>query len=446
MSEFKNFNEENPNNNDNAYVWNGNGPNKPQRNVGGIVAVVVAVVAVLAAITAVVFAVTSRTSVSLNYNGEKQSLQVPGPGSLNSAPTDLTPDDFSDRSDNSVQESRPDYEVPEFTPSGDANEDNSNVFTQIYENCSPSCCTITVYSGGSLYSIGSGFVIDDKNGYIATNHHVIENGDEVKVVFYNGARYDAVIVGSNSTTDLAVLKIEAEGLKQVELGDSNNVKVGETVVAIGTPYDQSLAGTMTSGIISGVARGVEITNSSGKVVKVMTLLQTDCSINPGNSGGALFDMSGNVVGITSLKLVDEEFEGIGFAIPITDAAQIFRKLIAGEPITDNGVATASPRIGITVYELEYGLSEFNINPTCAIPQGLLVGSVDNTTAAYKAGLSLYDIITDFNGETIENLDDLDTALSKYKAGDEVVVTVFRLNREYSSGESLLITFKLDAAA
>ena len=252
-------------------------------------------------------------------------------------------------------------------------------------------------------------------------------------------------VGSDATTDLAVLKIEADGLVAVEFGSSDNIKVGESVVAIGTPYDQSLAGTMTCGIVSGLARGVEITNDSGKVIKTTTLIQTDCSINPGNSGGPLIDMAGNVIGITSLKLVDEQFEGIGFAIPITDATAIFKKLIAGEDITDSNIATAAPRIGVTVYELEYGFEYFRMNPRCEYPAGVLVGDIEFNTAAYAAGLSRYDIITDFSGHTVTNLDDLDAALSKFKAGDEVELTVFRFNRVLTSGEYVTIKFKLDAA-
>ncbi len=402
------------------FEWNGSNKNNGGRNVGKILVIVLVVLALLTVTTVAVYFAEG----GLNF------LENTGVNSNSTSTSDT---------------SRPEYSVPEFTPSGDSNIDLSTKLTQIYESCSPSCCTIDVSLGGNPYSIGSGFVIDAQNGYIATNHHVIAEGDKYEVVFYDGTRYAATLVGSDATTDLAVLKIEANNLVQVEFGDSNNVKVGENVIAIGTPYDQSLAGTMTSGIVSGLARGVEITNDSGKVIKTMTLLQTDCSINPGNSGGPLIDMAGNVIGITSLKLVDEQFEGIGFAIPISDATIIFKKLIAGEEIPENGIATASPRIGVTVYELEYGFEEFNMRPSCEYPKGILIGDIDLNTSAYRAGLSRFDIITDFNGHAVTNLDELDTALSKFKAGDEVVVTVFRFNRSLSSGEYKTITFKLDAA-
>ncbi len=337
------------------------------------------------------------------------------------------------------------YPVPDFTPSGDSNINTSEDYTRIYSSCSPSCCTIRVLVNGQPYSIGSGFVIDSENGYIATNHHVIESGTEIKAVFYNGDEYTATLVGSDAITDLAVLKVDAKNLTEVKIGSSDNLKIGQTVFAIGTPYDESLAGTMTSGIISGVGRKIDITNSSGKVIKTMTLIQTDCSINPGNSGGPLFDMSGNVIGITSLKIADEMYEGIGFAIPVTDAVEIFKKLIAGEPITDSGIATAKPRIGVTVYDLEYGLEYFGINPLCEYPKGLLVGNVEYNSDAYAAGLSVLDIITRFGSSEIETLEDLDSALGKYKAGDKVTVKVFRFNRRLTGGEYIDIMFTLSAA-
>ncbi|MBE6693021.1 MAG: trypsin-like serine protease [Ruminococcaceae bacterium] len=436
MSDFNNYNNQTPPENNNrpdySYNWNGsehNGNNN--KNKGAVIAIVLGVVAVIAVVAALVLFFTANDSL----------INVSDRSDISSSLAGLK--DKSSAMDESS--SRADYVVPEFTPSGDSDVDLSNVYTQIYDNCAPSCCTVSVSINGKKYSSGSGFVIDAENGYIATNHHVIEKSTEIEVIFYDGTKYAATLIGSDSTTDLAVLKIEAEKLVQVEFGDSNNIKVGEGVVAIGTPYDQSLAGTMTTGIISGVARGVEITNNSGKVIKVMTLLQTDCSINPGNSGGPLIDMAGNVVGITSLKLVDERFEGIGFAIPITDALDIFKKLIAGEDIDGSGIATAAPRIGVTVYAAEYGFSYFRITPRCEYPKGLLVGDIEVTSSAYQAGLYRFDIITDFAGYPIETINDLNAAMERFKAGDEVEITVFRFDRYFQTGKSETIRFKLDAA-
>lgn len=352
----------------------------------------------------------------------------------------------SESDSQALTESKTNVSVPVFKPADNAYDEHTTNLTEVYEKASVSCCTVYVtYKNTTGYSIGSGFVIDAENGYIATNHHVIENADKIKVIFYDGSEYEAKLVGSDSVTDLAVLRISATGLTAVTFGVSDNLKIGEYVVAIGTPYSQSLSGTMTCGIISGIARDIQVTNSSGKVIKTMTLIQTDCSINPGNSGGPLIDMSGNVVGITSMKIVNEEFEGIGFAIPITQATEIFGKLIAGEEITDSGIATATAKLGITVYRLEDGLQYFSMNPKCEYPTGVLVSNIERKSSVYAAGLSLYDIITEFNGDKIEGLDDLTNALAKCKAGQTVTMKIFHFNRALTSGEYMDITFKLDPA-
>lgn len=435
MSDFNNYNGfENPTPPDNnqpdySYSWNGSNNNG---NKGKHTPIIIALIILVVVVAVAVFVSQQESLFDDIFNN-----QTSGDNSDAS--------DTNSKKNNKGETSRPDYSVPDFTPSGDANLDLSTTLTEIYDHCSPSCCTISVSKSGKEYSSGSGFVIDAENGYVATNHHVIDDGDKIEVVFYDGSKYEATLVGSDSTTDLAVLKIEAENLVSVEFGSSENIKVGEYVVAIGTPYDKSLAGTMTCGIVSGLARGIEITNSSGKVIKTMTLIQTDCSINPGNSGGPLIDMAGNVIGITSLKLVDEQYEGIGFAIPITDASKIFQQLIAGEDITDSNIATAAPRIGVTVYELEYGLEYFYMDPSCEYPKGVLVGEIDRNTSAFEAGLDRFDIITDFNGHAVTDLETLDKALSNFKAGDEVEVTVFRFNRKLTSGEYVTIKFKLNAA-
>lgn len=391
------------------------------------------IIAIIAVATALVILVTVSTAIMVNRilgEGYGNNTVLGGNSGNNWKPETGT--------DNS-------YPVPDFTFSGGTVITDSNDYTRIYSDCSPSCCTIIALLNGRPYSTGSGFVIDAENGYIATNHHVIESVTEIKVAFYNGTEYTATLVGSDAVTDLAVLKIDAKNLQAVKIGNSNDLKIGQLVFAIGTPYDQSLAGTMTSGIISGVGRKVDMTNSSGKVIKTMTLIQTDCSINPGNSGGPLFDMSGNVIGITSLKIADEMYEGIGFAIPITDAVDIFKKLIAGEPVTDSGIATAKPRIGVTLFKLEYGLDYFGINPRCEYPAGLLVGDVEYNSSAYEAGLSVLDIITEFDGNKIESLDDLDLVLQNHKAGDNVTMRVFRFNRRLTDGEYIDINFTLSAA-
>ncbi len=436
-----NYNNQTPPMGDNrpdySYNWNGsehNNGNKNGKPFKTIVTIAIIVGVIALAVVGVLFAQQNSGALATSDASNVSEL---GDGGRKEPLDNKNPLDYS---------RDPDASVPEFETAPDINIDLSTTLSGIYNECAPACCTIRVKYKGQPYSIGSGFVIDSENGYVATNHHVIEMGDEISVVFYNGDEYSAQIVGSDATTDIAVLHIDAENISQVSFGDSSKVVIGENVVAIGTPFDETLAGTMTCGIISGIARDIDITNDSGKVIKTMTLLQTDCSINPGNSGGPLIDMAGNVIGITSMKLVDEQYEGIGFAIPITSAIDIFQKLIAGEDIGDSDIAVATPQIGITVYDVEDGLDYFRMRPNCEYPEGVLVADIDVTSAAYVAGLSRYDVITDFNGTTITNRQELADALSRYRAGDTVVITVFRFNRTLTSGSSHTIEFKLDAAS
>lgn len=435
MSE-NNFGFNNGNGPDYVYNWNGSDYNNNNNKGNGfkILIAVVLIVGVLALTVFGVFLVQQQASGNSSSGGS-------GAGESSNISLDIG------SSNNPLDYSRdPDASVPEFSIAPDNDVDLSTRLSAIYKECAPSCCTIAVNYQGKPYTSGSGFVIDSENGFIATNHHVIETGDEIKVVFYNGEEYSAQIVGSDAITDIAVLHVDADDLPEVSFGDSSKVTIGENVVAIGTPFDQNLAGTMTCGIISGLARDIDITNSSGKVIKTMTLLQTDCSINPGNSGGPLIDMAGNVIGITSLKIADEKYEGIGFAIPITSAIDIFQKLIAGEDIVDSDIAVATAQIGVTVLDVANGLEYFRLSPRCEYPQGVLVADIELTSSAYVAGLSRFDIITDFNGKTITNRNDLNAAISRYRAGDTVVVTVFRFNRTLTAGESHTIEFKLDAAS
>ncbi len=320
----------------------------------------------------------------------------------------------------------------------------STEYTKLYEKCSVSCVSIISKPKNSTgYSLGSGFVLS-ADGYIATNHHVIEDGDKITVRFYNGTEYEAVLVGSDSITDLAVLKIDAKDLTPVALGDSDKLSVGESVVAIGTPYDISLAGTMTAGIVSGLKREVECTDDYGNVVKTMTLIQTDASINPGNSGGPLFNLAGQVIGINTLKLMDE-YEGIGFSIPITDAAEVFEKLVKyGElpDYDDTEFVKTSPKLHITVMSVSdaRNSAQYGRFIDKNAPEGVYVTEVTPGTAIYEAGLEMYDIITEFNGVVLEGREDLANELAKYKAGDEVTVKV------YHRGQYKTLTFKLDKAA
>ena len=260
---------------------------------------------------------------------------------------------------------------------------------------------------------GSGFVIS-ADGYIVTNYHVIEGANSIQVTFYDGTTYDATLVGGEEDSDIAVLKIDATGLTPVTLGDSDALTVGEQVVAIGNPLGE-LTFTLTSGYVSALNR--PITMSSGTV---MNMIQTDTAINSGNSGGPLFNIYGEVVGITSAKLSNSTnsseatIEGLGFAIPISDVKSMITDII------ENGYVTGKAYMGITPAEVSdeaverYGISD-----------GVYVDGVTQGSAADKAGLQEGDIITALGDTPITSYSDLKLALRSYRAGDSVSVTVDR---------------------
>ena len=260
---------------------------------------------------------------------------------------------------------------------------------------------------------GSGFVISE-DGYIVTNHHVVNDATSIKVSFIDGTSYDATLVGSDSDNDIAVLKIDAIGLTPVIIGDSDNLTVGEDVVAIGNPLGE-LTYTLTKGVVSALDR--PLTMDEGVV---MNMIQTDTAINSGNSGGPLFNMYGQVIGITSAKLSNSTnsseatIEGLGFAIPINDVWDMIQDII------QNGRVTGKPYLGVTLANVteaeaqKYGMSV-----------GAYVNSVEEGSCAQKAGLVQGDIITAIDGTTVESYSDLKSALRNYKAGDTATLTLDR---------------------
>ncbi|MBQ6823414.1 MAG: trypsin-like peptidase domain-containing protein [Clostridia bacterium] len=260
---------------------------------------------------------------------------------------------------------------------------------------------------------GSGFIIS-QDGYIMTNSHVISGAAQVRVVLSDGiTEYVAVIVGEDERSDLAILKVEATGLQAAELGNSDTLEVGEEVVAIGNPYGMELAGTVTNGIISALNRKIEMNGS------FMTLIQTNASINPGNSGGPLVNAYGQIIGITSSKLVATDFEGIGFAIPINHATDITTELIS------YGYIKTRAYIGISGSELTAAYAEYH-----DLPRGVYVSYVDPECDAAKKGLKVDDIIIGFNGKEILTMAELNDLKDSFHPGDTVTVRVWRDGKEF----------------
>ncbi len=256
---------------------------------------------------------------------------------------------------------------------------------------------------------GSGFIVTD-DGYIITNFHVIEDSDSITVSLYNGDTYDAALIGYDKSNDLAVLKIEAEGLSPVILGDSDNLNVGDSVVAIGNPLGE-LTFSLTAGSISAKDREVTMSNSL-----TMNLLQTDCAINSGNSGGALFNLYGEVIGITNAKYSssgsEASIDNIGFAIPINDVRGIV------ESIIEKGYYS-KPYLGVGVVDVS---REYQIY---GLPQGAAIQTITADGPADAAGLQVGDIITKFGDTKITGRSDLSTVIARCKIGDTVTLTVYR---------------------
>ena len=261
---------------------------------------------------------------------------------------------------------------------------------------------------------GSGFILS-KDGYILTNHHVIENSNAVSVALYDGTTYDAKVIGFDAGNDIAVLKVDATDLKPVVLGDSDKLLVGDDVLAIGNPLGE-LTFSLTKGVVSAMDRRVTLSSGS-----TMNLIQTDCSINSGNSGGALFNVYGEVIGITNAKYSNNgisseaSIESIGFAIPVNHVLSIVKSIV------EKGYV-AKPYIGISVTDVSAEAQGYGL------PKGAAVNSVTEDAPAAKAGLQRNDIITAVNGNTIESADDLVSIIADATPGDKLNLKVWRKNQ------------------
>ena len=274
----------------------------------------------------------------------------------------------------------------------------------------------------SASASGSGFILTS-DGYVVTNNHVVEGATSVTVKLYNGDEYDATIVGTDEMNDVALLKIDATGLQAVTIGDSDQIEVGEEVIAIGNPLGE-LTFTMTAGVVSALDREI---NTDGKPIN---MLQTDVAINSGNSGGPLFDMNGNVIGITSAKYSGStssgaSIEGISFAIPINDALRVVYDL------QQYGHVTGRAYLGVTVKDLDS-----STGATYGLPTGPMIQSVEAGGCAEKAGLQQGDIIIGFNDAEIASYTDLVAALNKCRAGDTATIKVYRAGAEVEASVTL----------
>ena len=293
---------------------------------------------------------------------------------------------------------------------------------QVAKMVSPSVVVITteqvVYSQWSWYGqsqvesgAGSGVIISS-DGYILTCAHVVSGASNIAVSI-GDKDYPATLVGEDTTSDIAVVKVDATGLTPATVGDSDNLKVGESVMAVGNPLGE-LGGTVTSGIVSALNRSVSIQGSSS--VNTMSLIQMDASVSPGNSGGGLFNMNGELVGIVNAKSSDSDAEGLGFAIPVNDAVKVAQELL------ENGYVTGRPYLGISYYAVTDAQTAAQLGVNA---YGVYIVEVVKGGPADKAGLQAGDRIVSVDGSEVATQSDLGTLMQNHKAGDAIQITVAR---------------------
>ena len=372
-------------------------PGKASWRIGGAILLVVLLIA----------------ASSLIFSGSNQRTEAPYISG------DGMPDDWNDYLDNyyQVTESKdaeiklPRAElVPDFKVAISSDRGKELSLQELYDQCSKSIVAIKGYQDGvDGYYWGSGIILS-KDGLILTNTHVIENCDTARVTLYDNSSYAATLVGADSTSDIAVLKIEATGLTPASFGDSAELAIGDKVAAIGNPLGETFRMTLTDGIISAIDRGISYNGHS------MTLLQTNTAINEGNSGGALFNMYGQVIGVTNMKMMSSysSIEGIGFAIPSSTIAAV------ADSLMQYGEVRGRTAIGITV-----GAIPENVTSHYDLPTGLYVSAVEEKSDAAAKGIQQGDIITAVNGSPASATSDILTVKNTLGVGDTITFTIWR---------------------
>lgn len=366
------------------------------------------------------------------------SYVVPLPDEEPEEPDDDYDDDYDyddDEPDFDEDVETPDTDEPlpeiDVTPNEDGIQINEQPDTdelsvkEVYQRVVKSTVTVAVsieQNGVTNTGTGTG-IIATSDGYIITNSHVVMNSksSRVKITTYDGEEYDAVVVGVDRTTDLAVLKTNDYNFTPAEFGNTDEMEIGDEVIAIGNPGGAKFSGSLTVGYVSGLDRAVGKYSESG-----MTYLQTDAAINPGNSGGPLVNHYGQVIAINSSKIVSDGYEGMAFAIPVSKAQPILNELLSG------GYVKGRVRLGITGQNITdsnfYGYS---------ITTGFMIIQIDEDSAFQGTDAQPGDIITAVDGEEIANLDEMSNLLLKYSPGDEVTITLNRNGKTFDVTITLL---------
>jgi serine protease Do len=389
----------------------GTGRTDPPKSKGGILAVLLILVIFLSGITCVLSILNIRLSRQLENQQPQQLLSFTmGDDVMAMEDPTIAKDQKTESGDVSIDLYAPPAET------GFAQSDATD-WSGVYEKNIPSVVSISCeLPRGS--SAGTGVVLS-RDGYIVTNAHVVEDAIQVTVLLSDNRIFEAVIVGADEVSDLAVLHIDAEDLIPAKFGDSSSLQVGEAVVAIGDPLGIEFRGTMTDGIISAINRDMTLEG------RTMTLIQTNAALNSGNSGGPLINRHGLVIGINTMKIsafVDKAgVEGLGFAIPSATVKDIVSQII------ENGYVSGRPTLDLSCeslsmfYRYYYGL-----------PEGMYVTEVTPGGAAAKLGITTGDIILELDGVQTTSMEALNSALYAHEAGDKVDIIIYRGGKKYAS--------------
>lgn len=388
---------------------------EPPKKHSALVAFLLIAVVLLVGVIAILGVMNVKLFSKLSQTPDDQmavSLQIPPEGDLQAVPETTIPNETlsAPRKETTIQLQEQPQTVENVPQEGGLS------LQAIYSQCIDSVVSIT-YQSGSSGSTGTGVVISD-TGYIVTNCHVVEGATQIVVQLSDERKLQATLIGADKASDLAVLLVDAEELTPATFGDSEALRVGDMVCAIGDPLGVELRGTMTNGIISAINR--DITTGG----RTMTLIQTNAALNSGNSGGPLINCFGQVIGINTMKIGDymsaSGVEGLGFAIPSTTVKSIVDQLIA------QGYVSGRPYIGIDGEEVS-DLYQYYYR----LPEGLFLTEVVSGTDAQTKGLLEGDILISLDGTKITNAEDLTTVLGGYEVGDTIEAIIFRNNRQYS---------------